>query len=785
MAYAYNLAGDLVQAKVQEQALSPMSRTYQYHVSGDLSSTYTNSGRKISYSGFDSYGRLVKSRVLVGANVHYTDESAYDKGLNGVGRLTGMWRKDANGNLLKKSAYAYTNRGLPEYYESFIKATGATYGVSFGYNEGAMLKGLVYPNGQSVSYTYNPDGTALRVDDDKTGLPIATVTEYNARRQPVRISFANESGDEYYYHYNPCGNVDALNVYNDSVLVRSESIVYRDNGEIASITDEINGQTQSMDYDFAGRLSSWITTGPLGQTTEEYLYDGLSSSEMTASIRNGVVTERHYTLANNPWAVSETVVNGIANSYSYDSDGNLLGIPAFTYAYDAEGKLATATKRGSTTTWNYGPGGELYHKNTVGPLGSNRVEYIGELYERRSVDGDRTKEEEICHVMLGGMRIAAIVNQAKGGSFILRMHGDRLDSVDSIQNYDGSQLRSARYYPFGELLSSSGTTVLDEFQFNGRRNEGFGFLRFPARIYIPSLKQWSSLDPLVMSAPNVMVRVGISPYAYVDNEPIGKIDLFGLDPTTIFGAPSGGSFGDILGGPPGPAFYNIGPPAIVNPLNADGVDTTQYWDMSPAEVARLGQGGNRIEGKKKWKPPYMGEKLPHFNVSSENEMLGFQEDMFGWGPLASMAVHLWWLIESKDILGRPVARSHAAVLVGGDVFDGALWYMSCATGGAGRAAGGARAAAQQAPNVVKGLGNITHAGKLTPDVALSAAQRWLGPGYRELAPGVYRSVDNLRQFRMVTSDLVGAHGKIGPHVHFQAFDDLGVVVENLHVPIFP
>jgi hypothetical protein len=30
--------------------------------------------------------------------------------------------------------------------------------------------------------------------------------------------------------------------------------------------------------------------------------------------------------------------------------------------------------------------------------------------------------------------------------------------------------------------------------------------------------------------------------------------------------------------------------------------------------------------------------------------------------------------------------------------------------------------------------------------------------------------------------LTGAHGKIGPHVHFEALDASGRVIENSHVP---
>jgi hypothetical protein len=38
--------------------------------------------------------------------------------------------------------------------------------------------------------------------------------------------------------------------------------------------------------------------------------------------------------------------------------------------------------------------------------------------------------------------------------------------------------------------------------------------------------------------------------------------------------------------------------------------------------------------------------------------------------------------------------------------------------------------------------------------ALRLAERILGKGYKEIAPGVYRSADGLKQFRMTDSDLL-------------------------------
>ncbi|WP_267116574.1 RHS repeat domain-containing protein [Xanthomonas sacchari] len=86
---------------------------------------------------------------------------------------------------------------------------------------------------------------------------------------------------------------------------------------------------------------------------------------------------------------------------------------------------------------------------------------------------------------------------------------------------------------------------------------------------------------------------------------------------------------------------------------------------------------------------------------------------------------------------------------------------------------------------LKGLGNIGSHGVVDASVALNSGVKWLGKGYTEVAPGVYRSADGLRQFRMTTSDLAGAHGTIGSHVHFEALNEFGKVIENLHLGVTP
>jgi len=72
-------------------------------------------------------------------------------------------------------------------------------------------------------------------------------------------------------------------------------------------------------------------------------------------------------------------------------------------------------------------------------------------------------------------------------------------------------------------------------------------------------------------------------------------------------------------------------------------------------------------------------------------------------------------------------------------------------------------------------------GEITSKQTLDAAQKWLGEDYKEIAPGVYRSKDGSRQFRITTDDLTDPKGV---HVHFESIDADGrTILENDHVYI--
>ncbi len=88
------------------------------------------------------------------------------------------------------------------------------------------------------------------------------------------------------------------------------------------------------------------------------------------------------------------------------------------------------------------------------------------------------------------------------------------------------------YYPFGLEHQKAGTTVEssnlgENYKFNGvELNEdlGLNFYEMGFRQYDPSIGRFTAVDPLA----DLPKQVGTSPYAFVNNNPIGYVDPTGM-----------------------------------------------------------------------------------------------------------------------------------------------------------------------------------------------------------------------------------------------------------------
>ncbi|MCD6165077.1 RHS repeat-associated core domain-containing protein, partial [bacterium] len=98
---------------------------------------------------------------------------------------------------------------------------------------------------------------------------------------------------------------------------------------------------------------------------------------------------------------------------------------------------------------------------------------------------------------------------------------DHLGSTRVVVDEDGDVVESYDYYPFGLASRTSGGGTVYKFTEKELDNET-DFYYFGARYYDPEVGRWLSVDPLSVLDP------GVSSYAYVGNNPLNRIDLFGL-----------------------------------------------------------------------------------------------------------------------------------------------------------------------------------------------------------------------------------------------------------------
>ena len=279
-----------------------------------------------------------------------------------------------------------------------------------------------------------------------------------------------------------------------------------------------NGASTTYSYDNGDNLTS-VTQGLLGGTnfTFSYSYNGVhqrTSKTLTdifnvfpasGSVTYGVNTTNEYNAVN-------TVVP------TYDKNGNLTADGTFTYAYDTENRMLSASGNGHTVAYTYDAEGRLgtttldgtatsFDYNGTLPMGdwTGTAFATGQTQIRRHVFG------------AGGEPLYLTVNGVANYS-----HQDGLGSVVALSTATGANAgkRSALYAydAFGQPT----TTITSAFGYTGQRlDPTTGLVYDRARFYSPVLGRFVQPDP-------IGYRGGNNLYAYVGNDPLNLIDPSGL-----------------------------------------------------------------------------------------------------------------------------------------------------------------------------------------------------------------------------------------------------------------
>ena len=256
--------------------------------------------------------------------------------------------------------------------------------------------------------------------------------------------------------------------------------------------------------------------------------------------------------------VSATVAYGgsatpVTETFLYDGNGAMTnatsgGETVFDASYDAQGRLASASIRGSgapaaSTAFSYdalgnrvGVGGHIFVPDHSDPLKRPLVEC--------DADGN-----PIRYYIWGPGRLLGFID-AEGTLTVA--HADEQGSVIALTDENGNLLYRAAYSPHGEDWGSSGTNATP-FAWLG----GLGVMRTGGppssaaafsplyltrhRLYSPVLRRFLSTDPLGVDG-------GLNLYAYANGDPLAYIDPLGLCASDSDWITRIGGFFQMIGG---------------------------------------------------------------------------------------------------------------------------------------------------------------------------------------------------------------------------------------------
>jgi RHS repeat-associated protein len=318
---------------------------------------------------------------------------------------------------------------------------------------------------------------------------------------------------------------------------------------VHQVTDARN-HTTTYDYDtegfnYYGSRATKITDALTHVTRDNYdFYTGLLTS---ATDPNGQVT----TFAYDPGTLRPTLTTypggGWTNLCLNDSDGNNAADAVYSYTYDAENHIITASgMSGGPYCYTYDADGMRVQKAHGSSCATVDMLYwrniAGNTIAETDSAGSTSNSSYHEYVFFAGRRVAR--SDVSSGS-VYYYFVDHLGSTRSMTNAAGSACFKADYLPYGAENTPSGFTdsCNTSYKFTGYERDGetgndYAF----ARYYNQRLGRFMSGDPLAGDTGDPQ---SLNRYAYVRNNPINRIDPTGLtcydangEPDAAFSDPS-------------------------------------------------------------------------------------------------------------------------------------------------------------------------------------------------------------------------------------------------------
>ena len=544
--YAYDVHGDMTSRTQPDAGATRYKYDRRHNVRFSQNAQQAADG-KVSYFTYDRFNRMIRSgevtRALASldANQAYpfeTDAASwtslyiYDasdlvaSGGPGAARGSGASRgsgspatypvgrptrieqntdADAAAEVITRIAYDHEGRVV---HRRVTIDTLPDKDVFYRYDLSGKVTSMVYPDGSEALYAYDAAGRLAGVTDAKGNALADYAYDHDGRMTTHTVGGTLATGA---YAYNARDWVSGIDYPGRFTLNQAYDAV----GNVTSqnyrraATEAL--KTASYAYDGLHRLES---VGLGGARARTYDYD--DNGNVTSTVTFGARTTYAYSRGSTPNRLDSLTVAGSTDTFLYDANGSAVSVAGTAISYDHRGLVTGYGAYGYTID------AEGFRVKKAG--GGSTVYYVrgagGSVLATYDAAGDLTAT----YVYAGGERLARVA----GGvvSYYLK---DHLGSTRTLLSSAGTAAATYDYWPYGEVLATGGTDATP-FKFTGHERDaesGLDFMQY--RTYGPERLRFLQTDPLGLKDPE------FSYYVYTGNNPVNRIDHYGLESTVVNG----------------------------------------------------------------------------------------------------------------------------------------------------------------------------------------------------------------------------------------------------------
>ncbi|WP_346837950.1 RHS repeat-associated core domain-containing protein [Microbulbifer sp. SAOS-129_SWC] len=502
-------------------------KSFTYTGFGEVESETDAKLQVVEYH-YDQLGRIDQRLVDGTIDASWT----YDAAANGIG----LPDKAMTGDGDYSRSYHYDALSRPDQVTTTIAGEDFVTLNQYDHNLG-RLKGMTYPDGLTLQYSYNSAGYRYRTSNAGSDYTYREITQMDAWGE---WEFANVAAGNYTIgrdFYDQTGQMSGSTF--DNLIENHQALAYDyDNfGNLWHKTVQVPSASPSMNtetytYDALNRLDySSRTNGP----AIDYDYDAIGNLLK----KDDFATSYDYSggSTGGPSAVkSVALIGGGSVGYCYDANGNRIGEAAGGSCspgsnqniwYNAFNKPLHISRNGTDLYFSYGADQKRYRQ--INQTSGKTTVYIDKLFERISGGGGTRYRHYIDD-------IAVVTNTsgASGTSYAVGFtHRDRLGSTVAIGDESGNLKETHSFDPFGKprqgnILDKAVPTLESSFTTRGFTDhehlDDVELIHMNGRAYDYNLGRFLSVDPVVQAPGNSQ---SLNPYSYIMNNPLAGTDPSG------------------------------------------------------------------------------------------------------------------------------------------------------------------------------------------------------------------------------------------------------------------